>query len=143
MAKRGPKEIRPWSKNKKTGGDGQAPKPPDCLDDLGKKEFRRVVKWLEKNHMLNSTDTALLTGYCQSWSQYQRLTAQINAPEAADLNPVDFRRLLTTANEVYSVMHRAAKQFGLSPLSRKGVSVVGDHDKDDDANPLAIYFNRA
>lgn len=59
-------------------GKEQLKKAPSWLiDDIAKKEFRRVVKEIDKIDILGNLDLNNLGGYCNSYSLYLKATAEL------------------------------------------------------------------
>ncbi|MBO5461166.1 MAG: phage terminase small subunit P27 family [Ruminococcus sp.] len=56
-------------------GKNQLKRPPDWLiDDVAKKEWRRIVKELESIHLVGNLDRNNLGGYCNAFANYVKAT---------------------------------------------------------------------
>lgn len=56
-------------------GKNQLKRPPDWLiDDVAKKEWRRIVKELEKIGLIGNLDRNNLGGYCNAFANYVKVT---------------------------------------------------------------------
>ena len=104
----------------------ETPRPtcPAWLSLEGKREWRRVLPFLQKLGLLTALDRAALANYCESWSEWVRYQADIvrygTIRIAADgtPQPTPWVRL---ASEARDRMMRAAAQFGFSPSARVGL----------------------
>lgn len=56
-------------------GKNQLKRPPDWLiDDVAKKEWRRIIKELEKINLVGNLDRNNLGGYCNAFANYVKAT---------------------------------------------------------------------
>lgn len=76
--------TREEKKNKKleescvTTGNDQLKTPPKWLiDAVAKKEWRRIVKELNKIEIIGNLDYANLAGYCNAYANYIKVTEQL------------------------------------------------------------------
>lgn len=61
-----------------TVGKNQLKQPPTCLtDDVAKKEWRRIIKELEKVSLVGNLDRNNLIGYCNAFSNYVKTTEEL------------------------------------------------------------------
>jgi len=51
--------------------------PPSWLDDMGKREYRRVINQLQKLH-ITSLDMTALSFYCNAYSKYRQASEDID-----------------------------------------------------------------
>lgn len=58
-----------------------SPVPPDWLDDTAKEEYLRIYPLLEELPTTASLDLALISAYCQSFSDYVNATKRMNNSE--------------------------------------------------------------
>lgn len=58
-----------------------SPVPPDWLDDTAKEEYLRIYPLLEELPTTASLDLALISAYCQSFSDYVNATKRMNSGE--------------------------------------------------------------
>jgi len=60
-------------------GDGQLAKPPLWLiDDIAKKEYKRIVKELKSISIIGNLDKNNIGAYCNAYSNYIKATEQLN-----------------------------------------------------------------
>ncbi|MBU5331423.1 phage terminase small subunit P27 family [Anaerocolumna aminovalerica] len=63
-------------------GKNQLKTPPIWLiDDIAKKEFKRIVKELEKIDIIGNLDLNNLGAYCNAFSHYIHVTEQLNGQD--------------------------------------------------------------
>lgn len=63
-------------------GNGQLKKPPAWLiDDVAKKEWRRIVKELNQINIIGNLDYANLGGYCNAYANYIKVTDELKNQE--------------------------------------------------------------
>ena len=120
-------------------GKNQLKRPPDWLiDDVAKKEWRRIVKELEKIGLIGNLDRNNLGGYCNAFANYVKATNILKEQTyyidretrngvIVVKNPmVDIQR--TSADE----MRRFASLCGLTIDSRlKAAAVKTDKTRED------------
>jgi P27 family predicted phage terminase small subunit len=154
MSRRGPQRTPTktlerrgsWLAKMRTGEPELSRKMPPCpdwLDADAHAEWERVVVELEAMGIVGATDYAVLTGYCQSWSQFKQasemlaIDGSLHKPRTdgeVRRNPITF--ILKDSRES---MLRFARELGLSPSSRAGVSAIaGGGDED----PLAKLLRK-
>jgi P27 family predicted phage terminase small subunit len=104
------------------------PSPPDWLDDLGQKEWERLISLLDKAKMLASTDLGMLTMLCNEWSCY--ISAVLEIRDTGRFYKTMNNGLVTSTQihplHTISQQHLKAyigmcNEFGLSPASRAKV----------------------
>jgi len=104
-----------------------APDPSPWLDDLAKKEYRRVVAIMsETTGALQQVDMATLETYAQSYADFARLTEEIRKEgEVLKAN----NTVYTQANPKCALRQAAMKQclsasakLGFNPVDRKRAS---------------------
>jgi len=102
------------------------PSCPRHLDKEARKEWRRTAKILKQIGLLTELDRAVLTGYCQSWSEYVSATLEAqrmgSVYKKSDGTP-GINPYVRLAREAYDRMMKAAVLLGLSPSSRAGLKV--------------------
>ena len=117
---------RPLNENEPQPTPG-APQKPDHLDEVANKKWDDLCIVLDEMGTLATSDQAILTMFCDSWSLYvkacvmiekgtQLLMSATNTPYRApwvDLRSMAFKQLLQCSSEL-----------GLSPTSRARLSVV-------------------
>ena len=63
-------------------GNNQLKTPPKWLiNDVAKKEWRRIVKELKQIEIVGNLDYANLAGYCNAYANYIKATESLNAQE--------------------------------------------------------------
>jgi len=114
----------------------RAPSPPDHLDAIAKKEWKRIVKILLAARVLTPADRAALAGYCQSysrWADAEKKVQEYGAVLISKDNKMPYQSpYLNVASRALDQMLRFLVEFGLSPSSRsrvKGVGPVGPIDE--------------
>ena len=101
--------------------------PPTQLDAAAKQEWKRLAPKLYKLGLFTMADKAVFSVYCQAWSDWVRITGELNA-----LNTITF----TTSNgyqgisplvgarvKAWGMLKEAATRFGLDPSSRASLDV--------------------
>lgn len=97
---------------------GELPEPPHHLHEIGKKEWRRVVKVLGEYSLLKATDYGVMIGYCI-------LFTKLHVLDMEDIKAADYAQFRSYCNDL-----------GLTPVSRSKVQ-VGGQKKDD--NPFSEF----
>ncbi|WP_031405284.1 phage terminase small subunit P27 family [Geobacillus vulcani] len=105
-------------------------KPPSWLDDVAKKEFKRIAKELMELDLLTNVDVNALAAYCDAYSDYVKCTQIIQEEglmveytnKAAETNKVP-HPLLTKKKQLYEQMRSIASEFGLSPAARAKLAI--------------------
>ena len=132
---------RPPRKEPKT--DGKAPVCPGHLDAEGKREWRRLVRWLRGLGLLASSDVAIMTLYCDTWSEYvvarklaRRFAEQGDGLSQFVLISKEFERpfinsLFNVQCKLKLLLERFLGELGLSPVSRARVHTEGSASDDD------------
>lgn len=155
MGRRGPRPTPTATLNKRGSWRGKArkrePKPkakapdkPDWLLPLGVAEWDRVAPELLAMELLTAIDWASFAAYCQSyahWVAAERFMAQNGTVMVVrdDKGNVKFSGAVpqwSIAQKSLEKMRQFAREFGLSPASRVGLT--GPEKKQDDgADELA------
>lgn len=60
-----------------TGNDQLAKPPPWLIDEVAKKEWKRIIKELEKINIIGNLDLNNLGGYCNAFSNYVKVTEML------------------------------------------------------------------
>lgn len=114
-----------------------APACPDWLNDLAKEEWQRIVPDLIEVGLLTKIDRAALAGYCHAWSEWQQMEADIEEEGIDQLTgtgTTQRRPQVMVRDKAIERCYRFAKEFGLTPSSRTGISVP---EKRKDSNPFS------
>lgn len=117
-------------------------KPPEWLDVTAKNEYHRIVPLLRELPVA-SLDLALVSSYCQAYSDYQRATVELTKGEivtfterGSKVNPWH-----TVKRDSFNVMNSIAPKLGMTIDSRlKIFTPKANNDKDDD--PFMDFFNK-
>lgn len=105
----------------------KAPSAPPEMDDLARKEWRRMSKILLRNGLLTEVDRAAFAGYCVSWSQWMQALAQVQKLGAIVKSPNGFpiqNPYLAVANHALKTMQGFLVEFGMTPASRSRVTAA-------------------
>jgi len=135
MGKRGPVpkpsalrrlEGKPTNPNEPKPKVTRNAKPPAWMDEIGKHEWRRVVRELEKIGMLTKLDVSALETYCHSYSCFVRCAEVINqhgmTMKSKNGYPITLPHVniqISMANAIKSF----CQEFGLTPSSRSRMSL--------------------
>jgi len=114
----------------------RAPSPPDHLDAIAKKEWKRVVKILLAARVLTQADRSALAAYCviySRWVEAEKKVLEYGAVLISKDNKMPYQSpYLNVASRALDQMLRFLVEFGLSPSSRsrvKGTGPVGPIDE--------------
>lgn len=112
-------------------GREQLEKPPTWLiDSVAKKEWRRLVKELNKIDIIGNLDKNNLAGYCNAFSNYQKVTKELReAPFCTEketrTGTVTVRNPLIDIQKLYAEeMRKFASLCGLTIDSRLKAAVT-------------------
>lgn len=95
-------------------------KCPSWLDKEAKKEWKRILKELEKED-LKQLDTKALEGYCQSYSRWKKCEEYLFENGNTFSTPNGYimpRPEIAIGNKAQAEMRAWAKELGLTPASR-------------------------
>ncbi|MDE3838651.1 phage terminase small subunit P27 family [Bacillus methanolicus] len=112
-------------------------KPPAWLDDVAKKEFKRIAKELQEIDLITNVDVNALAAYCDAYSDYIKCTQIIQEEgmmveytnKAAETNKVP-HPLLTKKKQLHEQMKSLATEFGLTPSSRAKIALPKKEEKE-------------
>ena len=111
------------------------PKKPPFLDDIGRREWNRMVKLLDPLGLLTEIDGAALGVYCQAFSRL------VQAEKAIALNGIvhvegmclKTRPEVLIAEKAMRTLRTMAAEFGMTPSSRSRIVVnLNDEEADED-----------
>lgn len=113
-------------------------KPPAWLDDVAKKEFKRLAKELLEIDLVTNIDVDMLAAYCDAYSQYIECTKIIKQEglmveytnKAAETNKVP-HPLLTKKRQLFDQMKAIALEFGFTPSARAKLALPKEEPKED------------
>lgn len=113
--------------------DRSAPSCPSWLDKEGKAEWKRQVKQLDKQGILQITDRAVLACWCEAWSELCAAKKLAAALENLDDRP----KLVRLKNAAVERLLRIAQHFGFSPAARARIK---GGDAPAQADPFEDYL---
>lgn len=117
--------------------------PPECLDEAGKAEWRRVAPILVRNGLLTEMDVDALTTYCHAYALWKEANAKIRQFGIVIKSPNGYPMpspYLAIANKAMLQMKGLMSEFGMTPSSRTHVSRAKDPAAA--ANPLQRFLDR-
>jgi len=101
-----------------------APSPPVHLSGPALAEWERIVPLLERVGLVGEADLALLVVYVEAWERYLAASAALRVggyvlveEGRAKISP--YHRILERERRA---LERAARHFGLSPATRRGLA---------------------
>ncbi|WGH78615.1 phage terminase small subunit P27 family [Jannaschia ovalis] len=118
MARRGPKPRPRASAELKEGG---LPRCPAHLDDVARKEWRRLASTLFDAGILTVADRAAFAAYCQSYSKWAEAERQLRAGPKLIKTPSGYVQQspwIGIANKQLELMGRYMSELGITPTSR-------------------------
>lgn len=114
-------------------------KPPDWLDGTAKVEYNRIIPLLQELPVA-SLDLALVSAYCQAYSDYQRATVELASGETvtftergSKVNP--WHRVKVDS---FNIINSIAPKLGLTIDSRLKIFMPIETKKED-ADPMARF----
>ncbi|KRG09879.1 MULTISPECIES: phage terminase small subunit P27 family [Staphylococcus] len=114
-------------------------KPPDWLDGTAKIEYNRIIPLLQELPIA-SLDLALVSAYCQAYSDYQRATVELASGEmvtfterGSKVNP--WHRVKVDS---FNIINSIAPKLGLTIDSRLKIFTPTETKKED-ADPMARF----
>lgn len=118
---------RPLSENEpKPEIADRVPAAPRHLDDLAKKEWKRMAKELHQLGLLTNIDITALAAYCASYSLWVSAMLQIQKHGVLIKAQSGFPMqspYLQIANKAQGEMRKWLVEFGMTPSSRAGLKV--------------------
>jgi P27 family predicted phage terminase small subunit len=113
--------------------------PPDWLDGTAKKEYNRIIPLLQELPIA-SLDLALVSAYCQAYSDYQRATVELASGETvtftergSKVNP--WHRVKVDS---FNIINSIAPKLGLTIDSRMKIFTPTENKKEE-ADPMARF----
>ena len=115
-----------------TVGREQLKRPPTWLiDDIAKKEFKRLVKEFDKIEVVGNLDLNNLCGYCNAYSLYRKATEQLKVEELLIEKPLPNGAKQIVENPLIKIQKNYAEEIrkfasmcGLSIDSRLKIATV-------------------
>jgi P27 family predicted phage terminase small subunit len=131
---------RPLNKNEPKF-DSVATKPPENLDDVGIKEWNRIVPSLEQAGVLKDVDIMAIAGYCEHFSRWHNATKEIHKKGYIIKSPSGYpvnNPYIGIANTSFMSMMKVMAEFGMTASSRAKISIA---DKVDAVDPFEKFLN--
>lgn len=98
---------------------------PDYLDPLARQEFNRLRPQLIANGLLDEANIALFINYCIQYSEFVRLTEQVNELESYTISSANggirAHPLVKMRNDAATLMKQSMVEFGFTPASASKV----------------------
>lgn len=102
--------------------------PPESLDDVGQREWRRVVPILLRVKLVTELDLAIVLGYCQSFSEFVASSKQVKkgmVGKTKDGYPM-INPYFSILNKSSDKMLKYAQELGLTPVQRARIKLMPD-----------------
>lgn len=117
-----------------------ASEPPYWLDDTAKEEYRRIYSLLQELPIA-SLDLALVSAYCQAFSDYINATMRMNQGDAIveTQSGTKLNQNHAIKRDALSQLNSIAPKIGLSIDSRLKIFTPKDTKKNDD--PFEVMFD--
>lgn len=122
-------------------------KPPSWLDDIAKKEFKRIVKEMDNIDLLTNIDVASLAIACDAYSKYIKATEGINSTNLLIKYTNKGGNTNLIANPYIQIAAKYAElykkycvELGLTPSSRLRMTVISKEDEDEGKNKIRDLF---
>jgi P27 family predicted phage terminase small subunit len=102
------------------------PRCPSHLDDVARKEWRRLAKPLHDMGLLSTADRAAFAAYCQAWSRWVEAERKLKETPMLIRMPSGYIQQspwLSISNKQLELMGRYMTELGLTPSSRTRLAV--------------------
>lgn len=118
---------RPLTKNEPTPQKGN-PRCPSWMPPEGKREWRRLCKYLGEIGMLTKVDGVALAIYCRSWAEFVSLSQFVeeNGHRGIRGRSAESLALDSAMTKIIDLGAR----FGLTPSDRARISLPGKPEED-------------
>jgi P27 family predicted phage terminase small subunit len=120
------------------------PRCPGHLNDIAKKEWRRISKHLYRSGLLTLIDRAALAAYCQAYGRWAMAEAIVNKKgeivKTTNGNIIQ-NPYLSVANRAMEQMLKIEVEFGMTPSSRSRIKV--DISDDREKSLAELLFDEA
>ena len=116
--RRGPKPKPTTAPKLREGG---LPRCPDHLDDVARKEWRRLARPLFEAGILTVADRAAFAAYCQSYSLWAEATRKLHETPKLIRSPSGYAQQspwFSIANKQLELMGRCMSELGITPTAR-------------------------
>lgn len=132
------KRMRLEQEAKFLQGETNQLKPPKWLDDIAKKEFKRITKILIEMEVVQNLDLSVLAIYCDAFSNYVKLTEEISTRGAVEtyINKFGAENKIVSSyvqaqHKYIDVIFKCASRLGLSVSDRLKLVVPTEDDSND------------
>lgn len=118
------------------------PRAPKELNDVGKKEWKRTGKELQKLGLLTQIDLSAFHVYCEIYSQWVDAVEKTHRFGTLVKSHNGFPKIsdyVSIANKASEKMAKFLTEFGMTPSSRSRINVPKPEKEND---PLKEYLNR-
>ena len=111
------------------------PKCPDYLDELAKREWRRLVPILERMRVLTEADGIALASLCQQYAMLQQAQAKLHKTglllktRSGYIQQSPLVGIITAAVDQ---VNKLCREFGLTPAARTRLTVAPEPEPEDD-----------
>jgi len=114
------------------------PRCPEHLDDLAKKEWKRLAPVLLRMRVITEADGMSLANLCQTWSTLVKAQAKLNEMGILYKTPSGYimqSPLLPIVNQCMDQITKLSREFGLTPASRSRIQAgaIGGSDPMEDS----------
>ena len=111
-------------------------KCPAWLDDVAKKEWKRIINELKRLELVTNLDIASLAVCCDAYSKYIKATTDINkvglivsyTNKSGNKNIVQYP-LINVATKYSEIYKKYCNDFGLTPSSRIKLAINKEVDE--------------
>jgi P27 family predicted phage terminase small subunit len=118
-----------------------APHCPDYLDEVARKEWRRLLKILRFMRVLTEADYMALASLCQAFSTMSKAQKQLTQTGILFKTPSGYVQqspLFSMVNQSAELVTKLCREFGLTPSARSRVTTIGQNQSD---NPFDEFRN--
>lgn len=127
---------RPLNKNEiKPPMADSIPAPPAYLGKFAKKEWKRIAPMLYKVKLLTKFDETALASYCQAYDRWltaeKKLRTYDEFTYTSDKGNILQRPEVGIANKAMDDLLRYGREFGLTPSSRRNLSIDSQEECED------------
>ena len=119
--------LRPRDRNPAPRTGPGLPRCPGHLTAHGAKEWRRVARLLHDMGVLTAIDRAALAAYCQAWGRWVEAEEKLQETPILVRTPSGYVQQspwISIANKQLELMGRYMVELGMTPSSRRRVSVL-------------------
>ena len=130
-------------------GPASEPKPPRALprcpahlDEVARKEWRRLAKPLHDMGLLSTVDRAAFAAYCQAWSRWVEAERKLKETPMLIRMPSGYVQQspwLSISNKQLELMGRYMTELGLTPSARTRLAIDAT-DQNGNGDPFKIVF---